>query len=87
MIADVFLDIPHELAEGPLWHGERGKLFWCAVLAGELNACDAADDAFWISPMGRNAGPAAGSLYRFADGALAIKPRGMTIPNATCPGP
>jgi len=41
MIADVFLDIPYELGEGPLWHDERGELFWCSILAGELHACNA----------------------------------------------
>jgi sugar lactone lactonase YvrE len=151
MIADVFLNIACELGEGPLWHDERGELFWCSILAGELNACDAVGNnrrcwsfgeavsaaaivdhdtlliatasgltrfdidsgarepvcafpetgtplrsndgragpagAFWISTMGRNAEPAAGSLHRFADGALTAKRRGMTIPNATCFSP
>lgn len=151
MIAEVFLDIPYELGEGPLWHDERGELFWCSILAGELNACDAAGDnhhswafgeaisaaaivdrdtllvatasglvrfdiesgarqpvcsfpetetpfrsndgragpggAFWISTMGRNAEPGAGSIYRFVDGGLAVKRRGMAIPNAICFSP
>jgi sugar lactone lactonase YvrE len=151
MIADVFLDVRYELGEGPLWHDERGELFWCSILAGELNACDAAGNnhriwpfgeavsaaaivdrrtllvatasglkrfdidsgaheavcafseavppirsndgragpggALWIGTMGRNAGPAAGSLYRFAGGVLAEKRGGMTIPNATCFSP
>ena len=39
MIADVFLDIPHELGEGVLWHEERGELFWCSIHDGELHAC------------------------------------------------
>lgn len=151
MIADVFLDIPYELGEGPLWHDERAELFWCSILAGELHACDAEGNnhrswsfgeavsaaavvdrgtllvatasglkrfdidsgateaacafpetgalvrpndgragpggAFWIGTMGRNAEPAAGSLYRFAGGVLAEKRHGMTIPNATCFSP
>jgi len=44
MLADVFLDTPFELGEGPIWHDERGELFWCSILAGELNACDAGGD-------------------------------------------
>lgn len=148
MIADVFLNVPHELGEGPLWHDERGELFWCSIHAGELHACDAAGDnhrtwrfgeavsavaivdhrtllvaaasglkrfdinsgaseavcafpetgtsvrsndgragpggAFWIGTMGYGAEPEAGTLYRFADGVLAEKRRGLTVPNATC---
>ena len=151
MIAEVFLDIPYELGEGPLWHDERGELFWCSILACELNACDAAGGnhrswafgeavsaaaivdrdtllvatasglsrfdigsgarepvcsfpetetpvrsndgragpggAFWISTMGHNAEPAAGTLYRFADDVLSEKRHRMTIPNATCFSP
>jgi len=151
MIADVLLDVRCELGEGPLWHDERGELFWCSILAGELHACDADGDnarvwslgepvsasaivdrdtllvatasglarfdiesgdcvpvcafpesatpvrsndgragpggAFWISTMGRDAEPGAGSLYRFVDGRLVAKRCGMAIPNATCFSP
>lgn len=151
MHADLFLDVRHELGEGPLWHDGRGQLFWCSILSGELNACMAAGNqhrvwsfgeaisaagivdrdtllvatasgltrfdidsgervelcrfdnsgtptrpndgragprgAFWIGTMGWKAEPAAGSLYRFADGALTVKRQGMTIPNATCFSP
>lgn len=151
VIADLFLNVRHELGEGPLWHDDRGQFFWCSILAGELNACTAAGDehniwsfgeavsaagivdrdtllvatasglerfdidsgerealcvfddgdtptrsndgragpggAFWIGTMGWNAEPAAGSFYRFADGALTVKRRGMTIPNAACFSP
>lgn len=59
MIADVFLDIHHELGEGPLWHDERGELFWCSILAGELNACDAAGKNHRIWPFGQAVSAAA----------------------------
>jgi sugar lactone lactonase YvrE len=59
MIADVFLDIPHELGEGPLWHDERGELFWCSILAGELNVCDGAGNNHRIFPFGEAVSAAA----------------------------
>lgn len=59
MIADVFLDVRHELGEGPLWHDERGELFWCSILAGELNACDAAGNNHRIWSFGEAVSAAA----------------------------
>ena len=151
MDASVFIDVRHELGEGPLWHDERGELFWFSILAGELHASpfDAGDrriwsfgepasaaaivdrdtllvatagglerfdiatgrrtrvcpfdparpatrsndgrggpgGAFWIGTMGLGAEAGAGSLYRFANGTLTVKRRGITIPNAICFAP
>lgn len=59
MTADVFLTIRHELGEGPLWHDERGELFWCSILAGELNACDAAGNNHRVWAFGEPVSAAA----------------------------
>ena len=40
---------PFELAEGPLWHPERNRLFWFSILEGTLHACaaDGSDHREW----------------------------------------
>ena len=40
---------PFELAEGPFWHPDRGRLFWFSILEGTLHsiAADGSDHAEW----------------------------------------
>lgn len=41
---------PFELAEGPVWHPGRERLFWFSILEGTLHACaaDSSDHRTWL---------------------------------------
>lgn len=47
MTARVFDERLCELGEGPLWHPERGQLFWVDIVNGKLLSRDGADELAW----------------------------------------
>ncbi len=47
MSAEVWDDRPCALGEGPLWHPERGQLFWFDITAGKLLCRDASGPLEW----------------------------------------
>lgn len=40
MQAELLYKIPSELGEGPMWHVQRGQLFWVDILSRELHGLD-----------------------------------------------
>lgn len=46
-IADTFSETVCALGEGPLWHPERGQLFWFDILGKRLLTRDDAGERFW----------------------------------------
>lgn len=63
-----------ELGEGPLWHPERGEVFWVDILRGEVHACDLSGNDEVVQV---HAEPV-GAVALTADGdVLAATPRGL----------
>lgn len=149
--ATLAVDSRCELGEGPQWHANSGRLYWCDILGKRLhwlspataesghyaldqkvslaaplddgglllvgehslarfdpgssttthfadfeadNPITRSNDAridrhgsLWLSSMGQQAEPNAGSLYRLHRGTLSQLRTGLTIPNALCFSP
>ena len=47
MTAEIFSDTPCTLGEGPMWHPERGQLFWLDILGKRLLTRDASGERRW----------------------------------------